>query len=139
MTYIFLYEGSPRVEGDDDEEDVDDLEHEFNIEAEKEKGKHVVDALFYGKMSYGRGPEDEEGPHFAPIMTNPRSRPVSTCHELFCLQRMFIPSKRIFFLMICSSQCHYNIYMYVRITGEWRDPSIQPSTGRTNVTVLYSS
>eukprot|EP00253_Pinus_taeda_P012158 PITA_12158 len=24
--------GSPRVEGDDDEEDVDDIEHEFNVE-----------------------------------------------------------------------------------------------------------
>lgn len=64
---------------------MDDLEHEFNIEDEKEKGKHVVDALLYGKMSYGRGLEDDEGHHFAPIVTNPRSRPVSKYHEIFCL------------------------------------------------------
>ncbi|KAL8138089.1 hypothetical protein V2J09_004090 [Rumex salicifolius] len=56
--------GSPRVDGDDDEEDIDDIEHEFNIEDERNKNNHVAEALLHGKMSYGRGPEDEENSQF---------------------------------------------------------------------------
>nr|XP_010929171.1 cellulose synthase A catalytic subunit 9 [UDP-forming] [Elaeis guineensis] len=78
--------GSPRVEGDDDEEDVDDIEHEFNIDDERnqkqqqpQQNKHITEAMLYGKMSYGRGPEDGESspPQFPPIITSARSRPVS--------------------------------------------------------------
>ncbi|CAD5189124.1 unnamed protein product [Musa acuminata subsp. malaccensis] len=78
--------GSPRVEGDEDEEDVDDIEHEFKIEEEQNKkqqqqqsNKHITEAMLYGKMSYGRGPDDEESntPQFPPIITSSRSRPVS--------------------------------------------------------------
>lgn len=81
-------EGSPRVEGDEDEEDVDDIEHEFKIEEEQNKkqqqqqqsNKHITEAMLYGKMSYGRGPDDEESntPQFPPIITSSRSRPVNS-------------------------------------------------------------
>ncbi|KDO62270.1 hypothetical protein CISIN_1g039060mg [Citrus sinensis] len=68
--------GSPRVEGDEDEEDIDDIEHEFNIEDEKNKEKHVADML-HGKMSYGRGPDSDENSQFPPVIAGGRSRPVS--------------------------------------------------------------
>ncbi|XP_008794369.1 cellulose synthase A catalytic subunit 9 [UDP-forming]-like [Phoenix dactylifera] len=89
--------GSPRVEGDEDEEDIDDIEHEFNIDDEQNKkqqqaqqNKHITEAMLYGKMSYGRGPEDDESspPHFPPIITSARSRqvsgefPISNSHNL---------------------------------------------------------
>nr|QBI56903.1 cellulose synthase A7 [Agave deserti] len=81
--------GSPRVEGDDDEEDVDDIEHEFNIDDEKIKekqqeqqpkpNKQIAEAMLYGKMSYGRGPEDVDSspPHIPPVITAASSRNVS--------------------------------------------------------------
>lgn len=71
-------EGSPRVEGDDDEEDIDDIEHEFNIDEQQNKNKqvHVADML-HGKMSYGRGPETDENSQFPPVIAGVRSRPVS--------------------------------------------------------------
>jgi cellulose synthase A len=71
--------GSPRVEGDDDEEDVDDIEHEFKIEDDRNKHKHLAEAMLHGKMSYGRGPDDEESSQsqFPPVISGgARSRPV---------------------------------------------------------------
>lgn len=64
------------MEGDEDEEDIDDIEHEFKIEDEKNKEKHVADML-HGKMSYGRGPESDENSQFPPVIAGGRSRPVS--------------------------------------------------------------
>lgn len=69
--------GSPRVEGDDDEEDVDDIEHEFNIEEGHDKHAQIVEAMLHGKMSYGRGPEDEDASQFPPVIAGTRSRPVN--------------------------------------------------------------
>ncbi|XBI81448.1 hypothetical protein VPH35_090349 [Triticum aestivum] len=43
--------GSPRVEGDEDEEDIDDLEHEFNIDDDKQQqhgalqNSHITEAI----------------------------------------------------------------------------------------------
>ncbi|KAF2310433.1 hypothetical protein GH714_010013 [Hevea brasiliensis] len=69
---------SARVAGDDDEEDVDDIEHEFNIEDEQEKNKHLTEAMLHGKMAYGRGHDDEENSQFPPVIAaGVRSRPVS--------------------------------------------------------------
>ncbi|RZC73627.1 hypothetical protein C5167_049107 [Papaver somniferum] len=70
--------GSPRVEGDEDEEDVDDIEYEFNIDDdESKKQQHIVESMLHGKMSYGRGPEDDENNiQFHPVITS-RSRQVS--------------------------------------------------------------
>ncbi|XP_062158041.1 cellulose synthase A catalytic subunit 7 [UDP-forming] [Alnus glutinosa] len=69
--------GSPRVEGDEDEEDVDDIEHEFKVEDEQNKHNHLAEAMLHGKMSYGRGPEDDENAHIPPVIVGARSRPVS--------------------------------------------------------------
>ncbi|CAI0394651.1 unnamed protein product [Linum tenue] len=69
--------GSARVPGDEDEEDVDDIEHEFNIEDEQERTKHLTEAMLHGKMTYGRGHDDEENSQFPPVITGIRSRPVS--------------------------------------------------------------
>ncbi|KAK7304837.1 hypothetical protein VNO77_42728 [Canavalia gladiata] len=55
--------GSPRVEGDEDEDDVDDIEHEFKMEEEKYKLKH--EEMLQGKMSHG----DDDG--------NTKSKPVN--------------------------------------------------------------
>ncbi|KAL3623933.1 Cellulose synthase A catalytic subunit 7 [UDP-forming] [Castilleja foliolosa] len=65
--------GSPRVEGDDDEEDIDDIEHEFNID-DQNKNTTIAEAMLHGKMSYGRGPEDE---FYPPVIAGGHSRPVS--------------------------------------------------------------
>jgi cellulose synthase A len=64
------------VEGDEDEEDVDDIEHEFKVEDERNKHNHIAEAMLHGKMSYGRGPEDDENAHIPPVIAGGRSRPV---------------------------------------------------------------
>lgn len=64
------------MEGDDDEEDVDDIEHEFKAIEDEKKQEHVVDAMLHGKMSYGRGPEDDENSQFPPVIAGVRSRQV---------------------------------------------------------------
>lgn len=80
--------------GDDDEEDVDDIEHEFNIEDEQEKKKHLTEAMLHGKMTYGRGHDDEENSQFPPVITGVRSRPVSekktSCFSLKELMNQYI-------------------------------------------------
>lgn len=71
------------MEGDDDEEDIDDIEHEFNIEDEQEKNKHLTEAMLHGKMMYGRGHDDEENSQFPPpVIAGGRSRPVSQSPSL---------------------------------------------------------
>lgn len=91
------------MEGDDDEEDIDDLEHEFKIEDEQNKEKHLTEALLYGKMSYGRGPDDDENAHFPSIITNARSRPVSTIMKFFFLFFFFKFFILESFQTICNS------------------------------------
>lgn len=72
--------GSPRVEGDEDEEGVDDIEQEFKIDDQNKKNEHIVDAMLHGKMSYGRGPEDDDNAQFpVPVIAGGRSRPVCMC------------------------------------------------------------
>lgn len=91
--------GSPRVEGDDDEEDVDDIEHEFNINSNHHpedddqlnngntrsstynkhniNNEHLAEAMLHGKMSYGRGPDDpDQDSQFPSVIAGGRSRPV---------------------------------------------------------------
>lgn len=51
------------MEGDADEEDIDDIEHEFNIEDENKivhNENAAAEAMLHGKLSYGRGPNDDE-------------------------------------------------------------------------------
>ncbi|KAJ4957560.1 hypothetical protein NE237_024671 [Protea cynaroides] len=69
--------GSARVDGDEDEEDLDDIEHEFNIEDEQNKQLHLTEAMLHGKMSYGRGPDDDDNNIQFPAVITSRSRQVS--------------------------------------------------------------
>lgn len=83
---VFGNAGSPRVEGDDDEEDVDDIEHEFNIEDDKqqlEKNNHITEAMLHGKMTYGRGLDDEENSHYPPVIAGGRATAVCKTLLLF--------------------------------------------------------
>lgn len=74
--------GSPRVEGDDDEEDTDDIEHEFNIDHHHHKNNtDIAEAMLHGKMSYGRGPEDDDNAQYPPVISGGRSRPVRTPND----------------------------------------------------------
>lgn len=61
------------MEGDEDEEDIDDIEHEFKIEDEKNKNRNIVETMLHGKMSYGRGAEDEETAQYPPVIAGMRS------------------------------------------------------------------
>nr|QBC40964.1 cellulose synthase 3 [Cunninghamia lanceolata]QBC40965.1 cellulose synthase 3 [Cunninghamia lanceolata] len=60
------HKGSPRVAGDEEEEDVDDIENEFNFgERDKQDMQYVAEAMLHGQMSYGRG-GDTDMPHVVP-------------------------------------------------------------------------
>ncbi|KAF6151976.1 hypothetical protein GIB67_010550, partial [Kingdonia uniflora] len=69
--------GSARVEGDDDEEDVDDIEYEFNIDDNQNKQIQIVEAMLHGRMSYGRGQDDDTNVQNLPIIKSSRSLQVS--------------------------------------------------------------
>lgn len=76
------------MEGDEDEEDVDDIEHEFNMDDERNKHKYQAEAMLHGKMSYGRGPEDvEENSQFPPVISG-RSRPVRELKKLMFIVKL---------------------------------------------------
>ena len=77
------------MEGDEDEEDVDDIEHEFNIEDDKNKHNQLAEAMLHGKMSYGRGAEDGDTAQFPPVIAGGRSRPVNyLLKTFFCVNRI---------------------------------------------------
>nr|GEZ79953.1 cellulose synthase A catalytic subunit 7 [UDP-forming]-like [Tanacetum cinerariifolium] len=44
-----------RSKSNNDEADVYDIKHEFNIEDEQNKNNNLAEALLHGRMSYGRG------------------------------------------------------------------------------------
>ena len=76
------------MEGDEDEEDIDDIEHEFNIDDEHNKQNHSAESMLYGKMSYGRGPDDDENGRFPPVIAGGHSRHVQrkyALHNFFLL------------------------------------------------------
>lgn len=58
---LFMYSvivdnvGSPRVTGDDEEDDTDDLENEFNYnDVDKTDSKQIIEEMLHNHMSYGR-------------------------------------------------------------------------------------
>lgn len=71
------HKGSARVQGDDEEDDVDDLENEFNFgDRDKQDMQYIAEAMLHGHMSYGRG-GDTDMPHVVqttlpqvPLLTN---------------------------------------------------------------------
>uniref|UniRef100_A0A6N2N6V8 Cellulose synthase n=1 Tax=Salix viminalis TaxID=40686 RepID=A0A6N2N6V8_SALVM len=104
--------GSPRVEGDDEEDDLDDIEHEFIIEDEHDRNKYLTEAMLHGKMTYGRGHDDEENSHFPPVITGIRSRPVSDAASLFRFQLNG-------FVLEFSSREYKNGLTSVQVSGEF--------------------
>nr|AFI71895.1 cellulose synthase 6 [Paeonia lactiflora] len=68
--------GCARVEGDEDEDDVDDLENEFNFAGRDNSDmQYLAEAMLHGHMSYGRA-GDSDMPHVVntmpqvPLLTN---------------------------------------------------------------------
>ncbi|KAL5846176.1 hypothetical protein ACOSQ3_009700 [Xanthoceras sorbifolium] len=47
--------GSPRVEGDEEEDDTDDLENEFDINGERRDPHHIAEAMLSARLNIGRG------------------------------------------------------------------------------------
>ncbi|GLU06989.1 hypothetical protein SLE2022_239710 [Rubroshorea leprosula] len=45
--------GSPRVEGDEEEDEIDDLEHEFDID--RSDPHHIAEAMLSSRLNIGRG------------------------------------------------------------------------------------
>ncbi|KAK9286342.1 hypothetical protein L1049_014735 [Liquidambar formosana] len=68
--------GCARVEGDEEEDDVDDLENEFNFAGrDAQDMQYIAEAMLHGHMSYGRA-GDADMPHVVntmpqvPLLTN---------------------------------------------------------------------
>nr|ABI78958.1 cellulose synthase 5 [Physcomitrium patens] len=66
--------GSPRVPGDEEEDDTDDLENEFALEMGQLDEQNVTDAMLHGHMSYGGNydhnlPNLHQTPQF-PLLTD---------------------------------------------------------------------
>lgn len=49
-----LFIGSARVEGDEEEDDIDDLENEFDINGERKDPHHVAEALLAARLNVGQ-------------------------------------------------------------------------------------
>ncbi|KAJ7528648.1 hypothetical protein O6H91_15G012100 [Diphasiastrum complanatum] len=71
------HKGSPRVENDEEEDDVDDLENEFNFHDDKQDQQHIAEAMLHAHMSYGRGDDLDLPPQMMetlhpqhPLLTN---------------------------------------------------------------------
>lgn len=47
--------GSPRVEGDEDEDEFDDLEHEFDYINERRDPQQIAEAALAARLNIGRG------------------------------------------------------------------------------------
>lgn len=66
--------GSPRVDGDEEEEDTDDLENEFNYtDIDKQDKQQVTEEMLHTHMSYGRDGDvmmSPMQPRFLPLLTN---------------------------------------------------------------------
>ncbi|KAJ0025205.1 hypothetical protein Pint_09402 [Pistacia integerrima] len=68
--------GCARVEGDEEEDDIDDVDNEFDFDGRNRQDMHGgVDSMFHGRMSYGRA-SDIDMPHAVhplpqfPLLTN---------------------------------------------------------------------
>ncbi|KAH7436793.1 hypothetical protein KP509_05G036200 [Ceratopteris richardii] len=47
------HKGSPRVPGDDEDDDVEDLNNDYDYDSHEKQ--HIAEAMLHGHMSYGRG------------------------------------------------------------------------------------
>lgn len=109
------------MEGDEDEEDIDDIEHEFNIEVEQNKHKHLEEAMLHGKMSYGRGPDDDDNTQLPPVIAGVRSQPVSTTFSSTFNRTPFLTGSHVFSFKSLLSGSSLSIFKhaFVQLKGEF--------------------
>lgn len=97
------HKGSPRVEGDEDEDDVDDLENEFDFgDRDKQDMQYSVESMLHGHMSYGRG-GDMEMPQVrqtmlpqVPLLTNGQMDPgIPPEHHALIIPQFMGGGKRV--------------------------------------------
>ncbi|KAJ8641607.1 hypothetical protein MRB53_018301 [Persea americana] len=56
------HKGSPRVDGDEEEDGVDDIENEFDFSVHSGRdAQHIAAAAFYGQLNGGLGPQSGAG------------------------------------------------------------------------------
>ncbi|RWR85292.1 cellulose synthase A catalytic subunit 2 UDP-forming [Cinnamomum micranthum f. kanehirae] len=66
------YKGCPRVEGDEEEDGVDDIENEFDIGVNDSRDtQHIAEAALYGRLNVGRGPQTDSQLHNPDAALNP--------------------------------------------------------------------
>lgn len=97
------HKGSPRVQGDEDEDDVDDLENEFDFgDHDKQDMQYSVESMLHGHMSYGRG-GDMEMPQVrqtmlpqVPLLTNGQMDPgIPPEHHALIIPQFMGGGKRV--------------------------------------------
>ncbi|KAL5974542.1 Cellulose synthase A catalytic subunit 2 [UDP-forming] [Asimina triloba] len=61
--------GSPRVDGDEEEDDVDDLEHEFDFGAHdgRRDTGHAAEAVLHGRLNVGHGHQNDDALSASPL------------------------------------------------------------------------
>ncbi|KAJ7569589.1 hypothetical protein O6H91_01G085100 [Diphasiastrum complanatum] len=83
------HKGSPRVENDEEEEDVDDLENEFNFLDDRQDKQHIAEAMLHAHMSYGRADDLDLPPRM--METLQPHHPLLTNGETFSGELLGIP------------------------------------------------
>lgn len=90
----FFILGCPRVAGDEDEDDIDDLENEFSFAGKnREDMQYGAEAMLQGQMRFGRGtdvdmPQGVNAVSNVPLLTNGE---MVCCHCLvFCCFGFFL-------------------------------------------------
>lgn len=71
--------GTPRIEGDEDEEELDDLDEEYEVDFDTYEKQQIAEAMLHGHMSYGRG-DDRDMPRMVQT-TEPQTPPSPTVHR----------------------------------------------------------
>lgn len=69
---VIRFSGSPRVEGDEEEDDTDDLDNEFDYDPSD--SQQVAEKMFSSRLNYGRGAH----PNASGMPTEVESSPLSS-------------------------------------------------------------
>jgi cellulose synthase A len=57
--FCSILAGSPRVPGDEDGDDVDDVHNDYDIDYDNHEKQQIAEAMLHGHMSYGRGDDHD--------------------------------------------------------------------------------
>lgn len=76
VDWIVILEGSARVEGDEDEDDLDDIENELKF-ARDNNPQHIAEAMFSRGLNVGRAPSNASGLS-TPAELDPTALPTET-------------------------------------------------------------